>query len=610
MRCRRLRALARSVVLAGAAIGAAFGLAPGAMAQDRYDRLFIFGDSYADLTLAPLWNVYPVSLASQLNIPTMVDFAVGGATASPNGSPALPPFWNLKQQVDALANAGISFGPRDLVTLNIGGNDIRAILFNSASDNKNLGYPEAIIDPLNAKDFASVTAGLVANEIDRLVKLGAHDFVLGGFSTFSSLPEVQKALGGLPPAIAAHVAASADGYAKGYFDGLQVALRPYALEGNRFFLLDLARLASAVSLDPAKYGLTGFLCQPPGCDFHSKYYFGPDGLHLTDAGFDLVGRYMANIVEAPHTIAVQPGVVSSTTGGFVQSVLGRLDAAAARDGTGSGGGLKAYTMGSILGGSAADSYFLEGYDYTSKSGTIGIEYSINRNLLLGIAGNYATTDADLSSGAGIKVDATQGALYLAYATRYAFVEALAAYASHDVHLDRPGVVDWVRSKTGATSVAGAARGGFLFDIGGLRAGPIAGVTYVHSKVDGYTESGDPLLTYSVSGQTLDSITGNLGLRLMAPFRLGGTTVIPRLDILLEHQFGDHTRTLTTSLTQAALLPILTPVSDFDPRTYGKVEGGVTFDFGPGFSATINGGTTFAKDSAQDFHVTGGLTFRF
>jgi outer membrane autotransporter protein len=204
----------------------------------------------------------------------------------------------------------------------------------------------------------------------------------------------------------------------------------------------------------------------------------------------------------------------------------------------------------------------------------------------------------------------QGAAYLSYATRQFFAEALAAYASHDVDLSRPGIVDRVTSKTDAASIGAALRGGYLFDIGGLRVGPIAGVTYVHSKVDGYAESGDPLLTYSVSAQTLESIGGNLGLRFMAPFKAGGTVIVPRLDVLLEHQFGDHTHTLTARLTQAPLLPILTPIADFDLRTYGRVEGGVTFQFAPEWSASINGGTTFDMDSARDFHVSGGLSFRF
>src|SRR5262245_14592941 len=139
MRRYRLRAWARCLVLAGAALAAASGLSPGAMAQAKFDRLFVFGDSYADLTLAnPLvtgqagisfWNVYPVSLGQNLNIPNKEwkDFAVGGATASPNGTPALPPFLNLPQQVEDFISKGNAFKSGDLVTLNIGGNDIRAI---------------------------------------------------------------------------------------------------------------------------------------------------------------------------------------------------------------------------------------------------------------------------------------------------------------------------------------------------------------------------------------------------------------------------------------------------------------------------------------------------
>jgi hypothetical protein len=42
-----------------------------------------------------------------------------------------------------------------------------------------------------------------------------------------------------------------------------------------------------------------------------------------------------------------------------------------------------------------------------------------------------------------------------------------------------------------------------------------------------------------------------------------------LNVTVEHQFGDNTR---TALTQAPLLLILSPVPNFDMRTYGKVEG--------------------------------------
>src|SRR5215470_14769114 len=117
MRHLRLHAWARSVVTAGALIAAAAGMAPGAAAQQKFDRLFVFGDSYADLTLsdkpdlktplAPaglglsLWRVYPLPLAENLGMKDsqIVDYAVGGARASPVGSAAAPPFLELPQQV-------------------------------------------------------------------------------------------------------------------------------------------------------------------------------------------------------------------------------------------------------------------------------------------------------------------------------------------------------------------------------------------------------------------------------------------------------------------------------------------------------------------------------
>jgi outer membrane autotransporter protein len=346
---------------------------------------------------------------------------------------------------------------------------------------------------------------------------------------------------------------------------------------------------------------------------------------------------MTNIVQAPSIIAVQPGIVMTTTGGFAQSLLTRLAGthearafadlgpAAAADApmglgasdrarapqAGSAGRFTSFAMGTFLGGNRSDSADAVGYDYDATSGTAGIEYSINRNLIMGVALNYTTLNADLRDDAKVNLDAIQAAAYLSYATRNAFADALIAYGSHDIDLNRAGVIDTIHSSTDAGALALAARAGYLFDLGSLRAGPVAGLTYIHSRVGGYTETGDDLLTFQVSSQTLDSVTGNMGLRFLAPFKAGGgSLVIPHLDVLLEHQFGDHTQTLTTTLVQAPLLPIPTTLPTFNDRTYGRIEGGVTFQLGPDLSASVNAGTTFARDDGQDYRVSAGLNYRF
>jgi outer membrane lipase/esterase len=651
-------AWARSTISAATLVAAVAGLAPGATAQEKFDRLFVFGDSYADLTLSDkpassplsslppglglsLWRVYPVPLAANLGIKGIEDVAVGGATASEFGSPpaliqlitpaAIKP-GNLPQQVDGFiaTNPSFSFGPRDLVTVSIGGNDFLQLFETSGKD------------PVT---FGNDTAQLASGEIHKLVEKGARTFVIAGFSGMSNLgPEI------IPDGA---VETLADAYASAYFNALQVNLLPDAQKGTRFFMLDLFKLGAQAVADP-RYGFTvtnvdakgnieSRCASPAACPVNNpdnpggvKFFLGPDGLHLTSDGFQLVADYMANIVIAPDTIAVQPGIVMASTSGFVSTVFGRLDAtriaevgaSMAPDGpmglgateksrgpqaAPSSGRFTSYAMGTFLGGNRSDSADVVGYDYDSTSGTAGIEYSVNRNLVFGVAANYTSTSADLNNDANIDVDAVQGAAYLSYATRQMFAEALAAYGSHNVDLGRPGAVDFkpINSSTDASTFAVAARGGYLFDLGGLRAGPIAALTYIHTRVDGYTEKGDDLATFNVSAQTLDSLTGNLGLRFLAPFKAAdGSLVIPYVNVMLEHQFGDDARTVTTTLTQAPLLPILTSSSNFEDRTYGRVEGGITLQLTPDLSATFTGASTFARDDGQDYRVSVGLNYRF
>ena len=101
----------KSAVFAAAVLFVAIGLTSRAAAQAKFDRLFVFGDSYADLTLSdrpasnPLappglklnfWRVYPVPLAQNLGIPgtLITDVTVGDA-------PGIEPPPNLPEQVQA-----------------------------------------------------------------------------------------------------------------------------------------------------------------------------------------------------------------------------------------------------------------------------------------------------------------------------------------------------------------------------------------------------------------------------------------------------------------------------------------------------------------------------
>lgn len=102
MRTVRAPGWAKPAAVVAAVVSAITAFAPTASAEEKFKRLFVFGDSYTDSDLAAFWRVYPLSLQEQLSIKDALNFGVGGARASPVGPAAVvPPGWHLQQQVDA-----------------------------------------------------------------------------------------------------------------------------------------------------------------------------------------------------------------------------------------------------------------------------------------------------------------------------------------------------------------------------------------------------------------------------------------------------------------------------------------------------------------------------
>ena len=190
-----------------------------------------------------------------------------------------------------------------------------------------------------------------------------------------------------------------------------------------------------------------------------------------------------------------------------------------------------------------------------------------------------------------------------------FADALVAYGRHDVSLDRSGIIDTIRGRTSADVFTAAVSGGYLFDLGAFRAGPIGRLTYVHAAIGGYTESGDSLLTMVVDRQTLDSLTGGAGVQIRYPFAVGNGIYSPFVNLTAEHEFSGSGRVVTTTQVTTPLLPVLTPVPDND-HTYGRLAAGIAANVAGNVSASLTATTSFARANGNDGAVSAGLRVAF
>ena len=113
----------------------------------------------------------------------------------------------------------------------------------------------------------------------------------------------------------------------------------------------------------------------------------------------------------------------------------------------------------------------------------------------------------------------------------------------------------------------------------------------------------------VDGQSVDSLTGDVGFELRSPFAWGGNLYSPFVNVTAEKDFLGGDRVVTTTQVTTPLLPVLTPVPG-NTRIYGQVAAGVAASLGGNVSASLNAATTFARQGGNDFSASLGIKVAF
>jgi outer membrane lipase/esterase len=254
----------------------------------------------------------------------------------------------------------------------------------------------------------------------------------------------------------------------------------------------------------------------------------------------------------------------------------------------------------------------DGFHLDSVGGTVGVEYRINPNALIGAAFDYSNPEAHLFNNAGTtEANSYQLGLYGGWTDRNFFAQGLATIGYQDYRNTRPGAAGAITSNPdGSTFVIGG-KTGYLFDIGPTQLGPIAGLTYAHARVNGYAESGDPALTFNVGRQTEEALIGSAGVQLRAPFIVHGTIINPYLNLTAEDDFIGNGRLIQFNASSTPLIVNNWNIPNGASReVYGRVTAGVLAPVWSNVSLTANVSRSFAREAGDDFYGTGGVKISF
>ena len=593
---------------------AASALTATPAAAQRVDRIVAFGDSYADdgnlfqIIGGPLPAPYSTgrfsggtnyvdTLSSLLDAP-VDNFAIGGALTNNTNtnSPMLPGFvteWNafLAGGGGPFPTVSGTFDENDLVTVSIGGNDAR---FYQQNGGTAAGAPAAATG-----SAAFATAGLNA-----LVNAGAQNISFLSGDT-SLLPE-----------IAGDAAAQAvrRAYSTTFNEAMKTTLAGYAADGVMVHYLDGTLLLNQVAGDLGAYGLIGLACPAlpsTSCitDPTQKFLFYYDQLHLTSAGFAIVGRYIAAQLTAPLTLQAASDMSLDVAHQFGRTLTARMDTTAPRDGD-MPEGLRFFVAGDgysrkLDAGSTNDEYRSSGVGLTA-----GAEYGFGSGMV-GLALNYSKPKVNFGNDAADnEAKSLQLGGYGAFGIAGGFIQAYAGYGWDDHEIERAGVVSELEADPDGDHFVVGAKGGYLMPLGSVRVGPVIALDYAKADVDSYTEAGDPVLTLNVDSLSYKSLRGSVGLEVRGDFEGGGTQLRPFAAAVIEKDFTGDERTVRFSQTSAPMIVNSFELEDASKDAYGRMSLGFSAAILSSVSLDVAGSATVGKDQGEETSAHLGFRFSF
>jgi outer membrane lipase/esterase len=643
------------VIIAGFLTASATFSLRSAKAQTAFTNTVAFGDSYTDTgnAIKPLLDLYrsdPVKFAylayyvglystgrfsggtnyvdtvsTLLGIPqaNQLNFAYGGAkTDNTNAQPGQPGF---AQQWGLFAGpGGLRIGPTDLVLLNVTAND--ALQYASPPGGF---FPSGIGGTMAGVPAA---AGYAATQtligINALVAAGTRNIVFTALDT-GTFP--------LATADPAH-APIASAFNRTANSIIQSGLSTVAATGVRVEYLDASLVLNKIRSNPAIYGFASAGACTMACYGNSaeqsKYLFYIDSTHLTSHGFAVIGEYIINRLNAPMTFGPQAETGAIAEMAFAQSLFGRLDMFG---GTAPSGGFQqamAYypphltkappaqpPVGSSLsvyisvdggGGEQQSTTTASGYKFASFGGSVGAEYKLSTNAIVGAAFNYSKPTITLGDGrTKTDIDSYQFGLYGGWTSANFFAQGISIVGFQNYHNIRPGVFDPISSSPDGTTLAVGGKVGQLFNFAEVRAGPIAGLIYGRTRVDNYTESGDAALTLNVGKQTKEALVVSAGAQFRFPVTLPAFKLEPFINLTAESDLKGDSRLIQYGATSAPIIVNTLTIHDGNSQNvYGRIAGGVSGAIDSRMSVQIFANSTLGRRGGDNYGGQGALKIAF
>jgi len=289
---------------------------------------------------------------------------------------------------------------------------------------------------------------------------------------------------------------------------------------------------------------------------------------------------------------------------------------ASADGSNPLGGLGIFLNGQGSFGDQDPTSREPGFKFNTQGMTLGTDYRVSENIVLGAAFGYLHTSADLDqSGGHVNLNGYSGSLFGSYYVADKFyVDAIATYGWNNYGVTRniafgDGIIT-ARSDPDGQQLALSSAAGYNFNAGPWTFGPLAKVTYINVHIDSFQERGADIFNLAVRRQTIESLTTDLGAQVSYAISTPWGVLTPLARAEWEHEFKGGAQFINGSLVADPLRTTFGAQRNNPDRNYVNLATGVTGTFARGVSAFAHYETVLGRTNVTSHSFTAGVRFQF
>ena len=256
-----------------------------------------------------------------------------------------------------------------------------------------------------------------------------------------------------------------------------------------------------------------------------------------------------------------------------------------------------------------------GYDLHTKGLTVGADYRLPGDSVVGLAAGFMSANTDLAEAGG-----SQGARGYSLSAYGSFVPAPSAYIDVIAHAggnkydtrrreitDAGLPVDY-NSNTRGNQYALAISAGADFNRGPLTMNPYLRLDYVNAKINRFSESGDDG-AIQVGDLDLKTTVVTLGGQLSYAISTSWGVLMPNARLELQRRVQGDGRNVSAQLVADGTVNAQVPLESVD-KNYGNVSVGFSAVLPRGVSGFANYERLFGREGYSNSKYTVGVRFEF